>query len=277
LFRVPVGGIVAMGIVSREAPMATQRATVILFFAALAFAAQPALAQRGGGGGGHPGGGHPGAGHAVPRGGGGHYGGGVAQARHPGAGTGSYYHGSYGGHYGHHPYYPYYGGHYGYHYPYYGRSSFYFGLSFGWPYYYAGWWPYAYGYYPGYSAPYYSSPYYSSPYYSAPYYYGHPYASASPPPSDEGRPYDADGTCRALRPEASEGDTGRVRLEVRPDDASVYVDDEFCGNARESRFLTLPPGRHSIELVRPGFEVARREADVVKGETVDVLVELQRP
>ncbi len=249
--------------------MPTKRAAIILLLSgALALAAEPALAQHGGhgGGGGHPGGG--GAGHAVPRGGGGYYGGG-AQARHPQAGTGSYYHGYhggyYGGHYGHYPYYgyghyPYYG--YGY-YPYYGHSSFYFGLSFGWPYYYGGWNPYAYpayGYYPGYYPPYYG--------------YGSDAPQGPPPGEGEGRPpYGSARTCSALR--ANGGDTGRVRLEARPDDASVYVDDEFCGSAREARFLTLPPGRHSIELVRPGFEVARREADVVTGQTVDVLVELQ--
>jgi PEGA domain-containing protein len=253
--------------------MATRRATVILAFsAALALAAQPALAQHGGhgGGGGHSGGG--GAGRAVPRGGGGYHGGGGgyhgggAQARHPQAGTGSYYHGYhggyYGGHYGHYPYYghghyPYYG--YGY-YPYYG-SSFYFGLSFGSPYYYSGWWPYAgYGYSPGY-APYGS--------------YGYDAPEGPPPGGGQGEaPYRSDRTCSALR--GNGGESGRVRLEVRPEDASVYVDDEFCGNAREARFLTLPPGRHSIELVRPEFEVARREADVVTGQTADVLVELQQ-
>jgi hypothetical protein len=137
----------------------------------------------------------------------------------------------------------------------------YFGLSFGWPYYYGGSYPYsypAYGYYPG---------YYPPP------SYGYGYDAPQAPPPDQGeRRYGSDRTCSALR--ANGGDTGRVRLEVRPDDASVYVDDEFCGSARESRFLTLAAGRHSIELVRPGFEVARREADVVTGETVDVLVEL---
>jgi hypothetical protein len=55
------------------------------------------------------------------------------------------------------------------------------------------------------------------------------------------------------------------------------VDDEFWGNGRETKYLTLRSGRHAIELVRPGFEVARREVDVVRGETSDVLVELRRP
>ena len=77
------------------------------------------------------------------------------------------------------------------------------------------------------------------------------------------------------RPPAS--DTGRVRLEVRPDDASVYVDEEFWGNARETKILTLRSGRHLIEVVRPGFETVRREVDVVRGGTGEVLVELRRP
>ena len=248
--------------------MTAKHSTVALALAAaLALVGQPAMAQRGGGhrgGGGHPGGGsHPGGGgHAVPRGGGG-YGGGAAQARHPQAGTGGYSHGYYGhGYYGGH--YPYYGGRYGYYYPY-GRSSFYLGLYYGWPYSYSGWWPYGgAGYYnPGYVAPYYA--------------YG--YDPPEPlPANDNGRPYASDRTtCAAARPDAAGGDTGRVRLEVRPDDASVYVDDGFCGSAREARFLTLQAGRHAIELVRPGFAIERREVEVARGETSDVLVELQRP
>jgi len=241
---------------------AKHAALALALTAALALAGQTALAQRAHAGGGHTGGG----GHAVPRGGG--YGAGGAQARHPRAGTGGYYHGYYGGHYGGH--YPYYGGHYGYYYPY-GRSSFYFGAYFGWPYSNSGWWPYGwggYGYYPGYG--------YNPGYYAPSYGYG--YDAPEAPPSREGeRPYRSDRTCAALRADSRDGDTGRVRLEVRPDDTSVYVDDEFCGNAREARFLTLPTGPHAIELVRPGFEIARREVDVVTGETRDVLVELQRP
>jgi hypothetical protein len=32
-----------------------------------------------------------------------------------------------------------------------------------------------------------------------------------------------------------------------------------------------------VELVRPGYAIERREVDVVKGERLDVLVELRRP
>jgi hypothetical protein len=41
--------------------------------------------------------------------------------------------------------------------------------------------------------------------------------------------------------------------------------------------MHLPPGRHLIELIRPGFAVERREVTVVIGESQDVLVELLRP
>jgi hypothetical protein len=177
---------------------------------------------------------------------------------------GSYYHSYYGGRYR-----PFYGGYHGY-YPYH-RSSFYFGASlyFGWPYYYSGWWPYGW-------AGYYGYPGYYTTYY-APYYGYRDAAPESPPPRDEGRRFDSDRTCAALRADTADRDSGRVRLEVRPEDASVYVDDDYCGSAREARFLALAPGRHVIELVRPGFEIARREVDVASGEKRDVLVELRRP
>jgi hypothetical protein len=247
---------------------------------ALALASQPVLAQGHRGGGsrdGHRGGSHRGYGGSAvarhpspgPRSGsvgGMHYGsrpgyaqrGSVAQQRHPRAGTGygyGYYpgHGYYrGGHsyrpyYGYRPYYPYD--------PYY--SSYWPGvsLSLGWGY--------------GSSWPYYGGGYYESPGYSvgvyAPYgAVGGEDSSAPPPPARETR-------------RSSEGRSGRVRLEVRPDDTSVYVDDEFRGTAREARIMSLPPGRHVIEMVRPGFAIERREVTVVSGESQDVLVELQRP
>jgi hypothetical protein len=189
---------------------------------------------------------------------------GVAQARHPRAGTGhgygygyypghGYYHGSHGHYrpyYGYRPYYPY----YPYYYPYY---SYWPGLSlsFGWGY--------------GSSWPYYASGYYGGPGYSVGVYApsvgvsGDDSGAAPPPPREAERSY--------------EGPSGRVRLEVRPDDASVYVDDEFRGTAREARTMKLPPGRHVIELVRPGFATERREVTVVRDESQDVFVELLRP
>ena len=70
---------------------------------------------------------------------------------------------------------------------------------------------------------------------------------------------------------------GTVRLSVRPDDASVYVDGAFRGSAREASELKLAPGRHRIEIVRPGYRTVEREVDVVPRETTDLSVELERP
>jgi hypothetical protein len=193
---------------------------------------------------------------------------GAAPYRHPRAGTGSgsyYYYGpgrGHGGHYGRYyggyyrPYYPYYRPYYGY----YGSPYAYGSVYLGWPWY-STW-------------PYYSGGYSTSSYtYAPPYYY------------DDGTyPEGARSGDVALAPRTSPPDRstavvvggGQIRLEVRPDDASVYVDDAFRGTARDVRLLDLAPGRHRIELVRPGFAIASREVDVVKGERADLFVELQR-
>ena len=242
--------------------MIPNRTSLNVVVATLVLVAAPslALAQRGGGG---RHGGRPGGGHAVPRGGAGHASPGIAGARHPRAGTGTGgYHGGYG--YRHGGYYKPYHGYYPYYRPYYPYASFWFG----WPYYYSSWWPYASeAYYP---------PVYSAPAPSYGYDMGgsQPPAEYAPsrdreaapepdPPSDTGR--------------GSPPNTGRVRIEVRPGDASVYVDDEFWGNARETKQVILRAGPHVVELVRPGFATLRREVEVVPGETTGVSVELERP
>jgi len=212
----------------------------------------------------------------------GSYGGGVAQRRHPRAGTGSggwgYYPSHRGGHYK-----PYHGSYYRpYYYPYHGgyyRPWFYGSVYLGWPSY-SGW-------------PYYSTwPYYTGAYYAGDYYAGDYYTTRDTyPPSDDSS-YDAPAPYLyeergeaapaprardAGRSEVVRGASGQLRLEVRPDDTSVYVDDGFRGTAREARILTLPQGRHTIELVRPGYAIERREVEIVKRERADLLVELRRP
>jgi hypothetical protein len=192
----------------------------------------------------------------------------VAEQRHPRAGTGwgyGYYggrghhggrgyHGGHGHYHGGHGYYrPYYG------YPYYSSYPYYsywpgVSLSFGWGY--------------GSSWPYYAGGYYGSPTYSVGVY--PPYGAADVDDSDAPPP-----PAREVD-RSYEGRSGRVRLEVRPDDASVYVDDAFRGTAREARIMNLPEGRHVIELVRPGFAIERREVTVVSGQSQDVFVELLR-
>ena len=169
----------------------------------------------------------------------------TATATAPGRGYYNGGHGYYRPYYGYRPYYPYY--------PYYYGPG--VSLSFGWGY--GSTWPY-------YAGAYYGSPGYSVGVYAPSTAAGGDDSGAPPPPAREAE-------------RSYEGRSGRVRLEVRPDDASVYVDDEFRGTARDARILNLPPGRHLIELVRPGFPVERREVTVVSGESQDVLVELLRP
>jgi hypothetical protein len=70
---------------------------------------------------------------------------------------------------------------------------------------------------------------------------------------------------------------GTVRLTVRPADASVYVDGAFRGSGREASSLKLAPGRHRIEVVRPGYRTMEREVDVAPGEATEVTFELERP
>jgi hypothetical protein len=93
---------------------------------------------------------------------------------------------------------------------------------------------------------------------------------------DEGR-YGRSG--RDDDPEEDDRDSAEaatVRLELKPSDASVYVDGEFRGSGRRAETLRLAPGRHRIEVVRPGYRTVEREIDVRAGENTRVEIELTR-
>lgn len=66
-----------------------------------------------------------------------------------------------------------------------------------------------------------------------------------------------------------------VRLSVRPEDASVYVDGAFHGTGGATA-VALAPGRHRIEVVRPGYRTVERDLDVAAGDTAEIDVELER-
>jgi hypothetical protein len=106
---------------------------------------------------------------------------------------------------------------------------------------------------------------------------------APPPPSEGGgyggygEPGRPEGSDPGYGPAPADSNTGRVRLDVRPDVASIYVDDEFWGNARDTKSIILRAGRHSVEVVRPGFQTSRHDVDVVRGGTTELVVELERP
>jgi PEGA domain len=69
---------------------------------------------------------------------------------------------------------------------------------------------------------------------------------------------------------------GTLRLNVRPDDASVYVDGTFSGSARDLARVDLPSGNHRLEIVRPGYRTYDRDVNVPSGEAVDLSVELEK-
>jgi hypothetical protein len=82
-------------------------------------------------------------------------------------------------------------------------------------------------------------------------------------------PQREDATLGASAPAA-----GRLHLDVEPEDASVYVDGAFRGTGRNAAALSLAPGRHHIEVVRPGYRTEEREVEIAPGQPIDVSVRL---
>jgi len=76
--------------------------------------------------------------------------------------------------------------------------------------------------------------------------------------------------------ERDDAEAGTLRLDLKPSDASVYVDGEFRGSGRRVETLRLAPGRHRLEVVRPGYRTVEREIEVRAGENSRVEIELGR-
>jgi len=72
------------------------------------------------------------------------------------------------------------------------------------------------------------------------------------------------------------GPHGTVGLRVQPPDATVYVDGQYRGTARDLRRLRLSTGHHRIEVVRPGFLAVQKEIDLEADRTTDVELSLER-
>lgn len=71
----------------------------------------------------------------------------------------------------------------------------------------------------------------------------------------------------------------RLRLEVRPADASVYLDGRFIGVAndlaRARAALIVEPGEHELEVVRPGYASKSTTFTAEVDEEVELTVELE--
>jgi hypothetical protein len=73
---------------------------------------------------------------------------------------------------------------------------------------------------------------------------------------------------------------GRLRFEIEPDDAAVYVDDRYVGTAEElgglSRGLRVKPGKHVVTVVRPGYGTKTVDVELKPGAAIDVVIELEK-
>jgi hypothetical protein len=88
---------------------------------------------------------------------------------------------------------------------------------------------------------------------------------------------DDDG--RDRRRSEPRGVPGRLRLEIRPEDASVYLDGRFLGTgselARLHSGLLVDRGEHRLAVVRPGYRQRELEFTVDPGEDLELEVELE--
>lgn len=88
------------------------------------------------------------------------------------------------------------------------------------------------------------------------------------------------GAPAAEAPAAAALAHGLLRIAATPRDAAVYLDGEFLARADElSRLhgaLPVAPGRHVIEVVRPGYAAVTREIVVGRDEPARVEIDLER-
>jgi len=153
----------------------------------------------------------------------------------------------------------------------------YYGYAYGSPYRYG--YPYSYYPYPPYAA-------YSYPY---PYAYsgsGYPYPdyrpSVSPSSTYPNGPAPAppgQGSI-GVAPGNPQRSSGGISFEITPGNAQVYVEGQYVGLVSNfsptAQPLTLPPGRHQVEIRLVGYQTMSFAAEVVAGQVVPYQGTLQR-
>jgi len=94
------------------------------------------------------------------------------------------------------------------------------------------------------------------------------------PPRRAGPPTRPD--VRDLEP----AERGRLRFEVEPEDAAVYLDDRYVGTGEElaslRRGIPVGPGKHTVTVVRPGYGTKTVDVEAKPGAAIDVVVELEK-
>jgi PEGA domain len=114
-----------------------------------------------------------------------------------------------------------------------------------------------------------------------------PPAEAEAGPMDA-RPMDARPMMDDTRPPRATADSvaprrgasARLRIKVTPEDAVVYLDDQYLGAgddlAGSPRGTVMEPGWHTLTVVRPGFKTKTVDVQAKPGTPVDVVVELEK-
>lgn len=72
--------------------------------------------------------------------------------------------------------------------------------------------------------------------------------------------------------------TAKVKLEVTPERAAVFVDDGFVGHVEEfrgvGRSMLISPGKHRIKIALPGYRTFETEINLLPKQTFTLKTEL---
>ncbi len=105
---------------------------------------------------------------------------------------------------------------------------------------------------------------------------------AAPPQAEHRPPPQHQSPSDPPRPplQGSMGPAGRLRVQVVPPDAAVYIDGEYLGLGIElgriHGALAVPTGSHRLEAVRPGYVTATKTVEVGETDVSSVELTLER-
>lgn len=98
------------------------------------------------------------------------------------------------------------------------------------------------------------------------------------PPPDRSRERSRTNA-RAQSPLDARSESARLKVEITPQDASVYLDGRFLGSVADLERLhsgiLVDAGDHTLSVVRPGYEGSELDFEAVSSEEVVLKIELE--
>jgi hypothetical protein len=74
--------------------------------------------------------------------------------------------------------------------------------------------------------------------------------------------------------------SAEVKLQIDPDRAAVFVDEQYAGHAHEfggaGRAMLLSPGKHRIKITLPGYQSFETEIEVRANQKYDIKTQLPK-